>query len=67
MAGFDKAEFAINTVGINLGSRHLFGAWRFYELIPGSIILVYSDVQSYEKLVTIIAYALVYVLFHLST
>ena len=46
----DKAELAINAVGVNLGSRRLFAVRRLFELILGSVMLAFADVQSYEKI-----------------
>ena len=46
----ETAKFAINAVGVNLGSRRLFGVGRLFEFILGRVMLVFSDVQGYEKL-----------------
>ena len=40
----DKVDFAINDVGINSGSLRLFGVRCLFELILGSVMLVFTDV-----------------------
>ena len=62
------AELATNTVDVNSGSGVYLGrVRRLFELILGSVMLIFSDVQGYEELATVIVYAFVYVLFNLST
>ena len=49
------------------GSRRLFGVRRLFELILGSVMLVFLTFKVMKKLVTVIVYVFVYVQFHLST
>ena len=57
----------MNVVGVNSGSQGLFGVLHLFKFIVGSVMLVFSDFQGYEKTCYVIVYDPVYILFHLST
>ena len=63
----DKAEFAINAVGVNSGSRRLFGMAAFIRTHTRKCYVSLLTFKVMKKFVTVIVYVLGYVLFHLST